>query len=72
MKNFEKRDYVVRNMSILTCMIEASDPKQLLRFCQDGQCDGCLFAPSNYRDRFGSAQQGCYRNKIEWLFREAE
>lgn len=72
MKNFEKYDFAVRDVSIASSMIEADDPKQLLRFCRNGRCKRCLFEPSNYKARFGSAQRGCYRNKMQWLYMETE
>ncbi len=71
MKNFEKYDFAVRDVSIASSMIEADDPKQLLRFCRNGRCKRCLFEPGNYRERFGSSQKGCYRNKMDFFFREA-
>lgn len=72
MKNFEKYDFAVRDVSIASSMIEADDSKQLLRFCRDRRCSRCLFEPDNYRKRFGRAQKGCYRNKMQWLYMETE
>ena len=72
MKNFERLDFVVKDTSIASFMIDADDDKQLVRFCRDKRCDNCLFAPDNYRRKFGKAQQGCYRNKMDYLYREGE
>lgn len=72
MKNFEKIDFVVKDTSVSGFMIDADDPKKLVRFCRDGRCGNCLFEPENYRARFGAAQQGCYRNKMDYLYRDVE
>ncbi len=72
MKYFEKYNFAICDMSIASFMIDTDDPKQLLRFCRDGRCGECLFEPDNYRERFRSSQQGCYRNKMDYLYREVK
>ncbi|NBH62157.1 hypothetical protein D1155_10890 [Anaerotruncus sp. 80] len=72
MKNFEKDNFKSADTGIVGFMIRVDDDRQLLRFCRDGMCTLCLFAPENYQRKFGAAQQGCYRNKMDYLYRDVE
>lgn len=72
MKNFEAIMPAIQTMSASDIMIGAEDSKELVRYCMDGRCDGCLFEPENFKTRYGKAKKGCHRNRIERLFMEKE
>ena len=72
MKNFEAIMPAIQTMSASDIMIGAEDSKELVRYCMDGRCDGCLFEPENFTTRAGKAKKGSHSNRLEGHFTEKE